>query len=75
MARVFAQEDGIQKSYLLPLTRSKTYKDIDLTFTARTSGDDFKKNDAAAVKQAVKNLLMTNRSEKPFDNYYGGNFK
>ena len=73
MGKVFAQEDGNLEVIPITATRSKTYKDIDLTFTARTSGDIFKKNDAASVKQAVKNLLMTNRSEKPFDNYYGAN--
>ncbi len=73
MSRVFAQEDGNLEVVPITATREKTYKDIDITFTARSSGDVFKKNDAAAVKQAVKNLLMTNRGEKPFDNYYGGN--
>ena len=73
MARVFAQEDGNLEVVPITANRTKSYKDIDLTFTARTSGDVFKKNDAAAVKQSVKNLLMTNRGEKPFDNYYGGN--
>ena len=33
----------------------------------------FKKTDAAAVKQSVKNLLLTNRNEKPFDPNFGGN--
>ena len=33
----------------------------------------FKKNDAAAVKQAVKNLLLTNVGEKPFEPTFGGN--
>ena len=31
-----------------------------------------KKNSAAAVKQAVKNLLLTNFSEKPFLERFGG---
>lgn len=50
-----------------------TFKDIDLTFSKKRSGDIFKKNDAAAVKQAVKNLILTNHFEKPFRPYYGGN--
>ena len=42
--------------------------DIDLNFTAKsTSGDIFKKTDQAAVKQSIKNLLMTNKLEKPFE--------
>ena len=47
--------------------------DLDLSFSARPSGDIFKKSDAAAVKQAVKNLLLTNITEKPFNSQFGGN--
>ena len=43
-----------------------------MTFTARTMGDLFKKTDAAAVKQAVKNLLLTNHGDKPFEPIFGG---
>ena len=39
MGKVFAQEDGNLEVIPITATRSKTYKDIDLTFTARTSGD------------------------------------
>ena len=72
MPRVFSQEDGNLDTTPLTTTRTKTYKDIDLTFTARTLGDLFKKTDAAAVKQAVKNLLLTNHGDKPFDPIFGG---
>ena len=34
---------------------------ITLSFNKKTNGDVFKKEDAAAVKQAIKNLLMTNK--------------
>lgn len=40
-----------------------------------TRGDIFKKVDAAAVKQALKNLLFTNRFEKPFLPGFGGNLR
>jgi len=52
---------------------NSSYSDIDLSFTKRKNGDIFKKNDAAAVKQAVKNLVLTNHYEKPFNMFYGGN--
>ena len=48
------------------------YSDIDLTFAKRSSGDVYKKTDAAAVKQSIKNLLLTNLGEKPFNPYFGG---
>lgn len=52
-----------------------SYKDIDLTFARKRNGDIFKKNDAAAVKQAVKNLILTNYYEKPFQPYFGANIQ
>lgn len=73
MSRVFSQEDGNLQVQPVNTSRSVSYKDIDLTFAAKGSGDVFKKNDAAAVKQSVKNLILTNFGEKPFRFNYGGN--
>ena len=71
--RAFSIEDGNLGSKTILTSRTKTSKDIDLSFAKKLSGDVFKKEDAAAVKQAVKNLLMTNFSEKPFMPRFGGN--
>jgi len=71
--RAFSIEDGNLNSRSLITTRNKLFSDIDLTFSKRPSGDIFKKVDAAAVKQAVKNLLLTNAFEKPFQPTFGGN--
>lgn len=73
MAKVFSIEDGNVGNTSLISARSLTYSDIDLSFANKPSGDIFKKQHAAAVKQAVRNLLMTNFSEKPFLPRYGGN--
>jgi phage baseplate assembly protein W len=61
-------------------SRSRDYKDIDLSFEVKPgpsgltlSGDVYKKVDIPAVFQAVKNLLLTNRYEKPFQPEFGGN--
>ena len=70
--RAFSTEDGNLQSSIIS-SRTRDYSDIDLTFTNRPSGDVYKKTDAAAVKQAVKNLLMTSRFEKPFQPNYGAN--
>jgi len=70
--KVFSVEDGNLNSVSVNTARSRSYKDIDLTFANRASGDVFKKTDAGAVKQAVRNLLLTNFSEKPFLPRYGG---
>ena len=73
MARVFSIEDGSLDTASITTSRQKTYSDIDLTFAKKGNNDVFKKSDAAAVKQAVKNLLLTNFGEKPFSPRCGGN--
>ena len=70
MARAFSVEDTNLSRSLIS-SRGTDYKDIDLAFAAKPAGDVFKKVDAAAVKQAVKNLLLTNRGEKPFQPDFG----
>ena len=70
--KVFSVEDGNINSSTIITARKKSYNDIDLTFNKRASGDIFKKTDAGAVSQAVRNLLLTNFSEKPFLPRYGG---
>ena len=70
--RAFAVEDGNIGLTTILTSRTKSYSDIDLTFTPKASGDIFKKQHGAAVKQAVRNLLLTNFSEKPFVPNYGG---
>lgn len=73
--RVLSTEDGnLQKSTLIS-SRTVDYLDIDLTFNKRPSGDIYKKRDAAAVKQSVKNLLLTDFYEKPFQPFFGGNLR
>lgn len=73
--RALSIEDGnLGSSTTLSGTRNREYLDIDLSFEPRpTTGDIYKKHNANAVKQAVKNLLMTNEGEKPFSPYYGAN--
>lgn len=73
VSRAFAVEDGNLSTTSLVTTRTKQYSDIDLTFAKKPSGEIYKKTDAAAVKQAVKNLLLTNKYEKPFQPSFGGN--
>ena len=75
MATQLSTEDGNLGVSTLIGTRTKVYKDIDLTFANKTSGEIFKKEDAAAVKQAVKNLILTNYFEKPFQPLFGGNLR
>lgn len=75
MATKLAAEDVRLGSSSIVGARTKVYKDIDLTFAVRPSGEIFKKTDAAAVKQAVKNLMLTNYFEKPFQPKFGANLR
>jgi len=73
--RAFAQEDNNLQTATIATSRVRQYKDIDLSFAKKPSGEIFKKTDAAAVKQAVKTLLLTNFLEKPFRPSFGGNLR
>ena len=73
MARVFSLEDGNLSKKPITTSQTRTYTDIDLSFKKKNNGDLFKKTDAESVKQAVKNLLLTNFGEKPFSPFFGGN--
>ena len=73
MPKVFSTEDGNQTSDIR-ITKDRVYSDIDLTLEARPAdGDIYKKLDAAAVKQSIKNILLTNFYEKPYRPTFGGN--
>jgi len=71
VTKAFAAEDGDLASPGIITSVTKSSKDINLLFNKKTNGDIFKKEDTAAVKQAVKNLLMTNKFEKPFQHMFG----
>ena len=81
--RVYSNEDGNVNKKSIVVSRTREDKDIDLTFSAKFIGldsdgtnlraDIFKKTNAASIKQAVRNLLLTNYTEKPFMQRFGGN--
>ena len=70
--RAFSVEDGTLNTRSLVTSRDRVYSDIDLTFTKRPNGDVYRKTDAAAVKQAVRNLITTGYAEKPFNPDFTG---
>ena len=81
--RVYSNEDGNVNKKSIVVSRTREDKDIDLTFSAKFIGldsdgtnlraDIFKKTNAGAVKQAIRNLLLTNFTERPFMQRFGGN--
>jgi len=71
MARALSIEDKNLGTPSILTGRRVNYVDIDLTFANKPSGDVYKKTDAAAVKQSVKNIVLTAKGEKPFDHRFG----
>ena len=81
--RVYSNEDGNVNKKSIVVSRTREDKDIDLTFSAKFIGldsdgtnlraDIFNKTNAGAVKQAIRNLLLTNFTERPFMHRFGGN--
>jgi uncharacterized protein len=74
-ARVLSTQDGIQNTSTLITSRDRVYRDIDLSFTAKPNGEVYVKRDAAAVTQALKNLILTNYHERPFQPSFGCNIR
>lgn len=67
MTRKYAADDGNLNSTSIISSRKREYRDIDLNFQPKPgSGDIYISKDAAAVKQAVKTLVLTNPTEVPF---------
>lgn len=73
--RVLSKQDANQNTSTLITSRSRLYRDIDLSFTVKPNGELYVKRDAAAVTQALKNLIQTNHFEKPFQPFFGGNIR
>lgn len=75
VSKAFSVEDGNLNSRSLVTNRKKLFSDIDLSFTAKPSGDVYKKVDVGAVKQSVRNILMSNHGDKPFQPLFGANLR
>jgi phage baseplate assembly protein W len=53
-------------------TNTRTFKDLDLNFTAHPVNKDIAiKYDEQAIKQSVKNLILTKNFERPFHSEIG----
>ena len=65
------------KKRVLPSSLTKlSYRDFDLSFKRHpTTGKLLIKKDDEAVKQAVKNIVLTNRYERPYHPEFGGDIR
>ena len=68
----------------LTTTVNRNYKDVDLSFASKSGtvfgdgvrrGDVYKKVDIRAVEQSIKNILLTNYYEKPFQPFFGADLR
>lgn len=56
--------------------RNSLYSDFDLNFTAHpNTGDVTTLYDINSIKQSVKNLILTNKGERPFNPRLGSNVR
>ena len=71
-SRSFAIEDRkLSSATAVTAIVGMNYSDIELSINKKKNGDIFKKTESAAVKQAVKNLILTSPGDKPFNPDYG----
>ena len=76
MGKAFSIEDGNLSNAPITTSVKRTNSDIDCSFERNlTTNDVYKKTEAAAVRQSIKNLLMTNRGSVPFKPVYGGDLE
>lgn len=76
MTRVYALNDANLNLRAVVTSRDKLYADLNGTMIANPStGDVYLSKDAAAVKQSIKNLILTNRFERPFQPKVGGHIR
>ena len=55
---------------------NRIYSDLNLNFTKNPATKDVAKVfDVQAIKRAVKNIILTNRYEKPFNSEFGCNLR
>ena len=71
-------------SATLSTTVNKNYRDMDLSFANKNGtvfedgirrGDVYKKVDLRSVEQSMKNILLTNYYEKPFQPLFGADLR
>jgi phage baseplate assembly protein W len=58
------------------MAKTRTFSDLDLNFTANpVSKDVSRKYDENAIKQSIKNLILTKNFERPFRSDIGSQIK
>jgi phage baseplate assembly protein W len=76
MGKAFSIEDGNLSNAPITTSVKRTNSDIDCSFERNPHTNDvYKKTEAAAVRQSIKNLLLTSQGSIPFKPVYGSDLE
>ena len=74
--QAFSIEDGNLGNAPITTSVKRTNSDIDCSFERNPwTNDIFKKKEGEAVRQSIKNLLLTSQGSVPFKPVYGGDLE
>lgn len=74
--RKFADDDAALNVGAIITARSRKYSDLTLSWDYNSdTGDLYISRDAFAVKQSIKNLILTDHGERPFQPYLGSGIR
>jgi phage baseplate assembly protein W len=72
MARKYSSDDANLNVGSIFTTRNRKYSDVNMLFEANpNTGDIYKVKDAGSVKQSVRNVILSNYFDKPFNSFFG----
>jgi phage baseplate assembly protein W len=76
LTRKFAEDDANLDLGSIITARNRKYSDLNLLFERKPgSGDVYLSKDAGAVKQSVKNIVLTQFYERPYRPYVGADVR
>ena len=76
MGKQFSIEDGNLSNVPITTSVNRTNSDINCSFERNPyTNDVYKKTESAAVRQSIKNLLLTSQGSIPFKPVYGGDLE
>lgn len=75
MSTVLLSDKNVREKQALVVSKRRQYSDLDLRLLPVIKNDIVPLVDIDAVKASVRNLVLTNHNERPFQPYIGANLK
>lgn len=75
MSTVLLSDKNVREKQSLVVSKRRQYSDLDLRLLPVIKNDIVPLVDIDAVKASVRNLVLTNHDERPFQPYLGANLK